>query len=74
MVFSPKAITTSAHKHARIVYDLVKHGWEYIKKTEKQYAAEVRERLERSLHKKAKDLGYELVKTIAPPESPPLTA
>jgi hypothetical protein len=74
----PKAITTAAvYQLARIVYGQVKHGWEDVKKAEEQYAAAVRERLEKSLHKKAKDLGCELVKAVAPPveaEPAPLPA
>ncbi len=42
-----------AHKLARIVY---------VKKTEADYANEVRERLVKSLRRSAKELGFEMVK------------
>ena len=57
---APKAITAAAHKLARIVYHLVRYGVAYVKKTEEAYAEQVRERLERQLRRRAKELGYEL--------------
>jgi hypothetical protein len=62
---SPKAITAAAHKLARIVYNLVRYGVAYMQKTEAEYAAQVRARVEKSLHRRAQELGYEL-KKIAP--------
>jgi hypothetical protein len=32
-----KAITATAHKLARIVYALVRHGCEYVKRSEAEY-------------------------------------
>ena len=57
---APKAITAAAHKLARIVYHLVRYGVAYVKKTEEAYAEQVRDRLERQLRRRAKELGYEL--------------
>ncbi len=34
---APKAITATAHKLARIVYTVMRHGWEYVKKTEPDF-------------------------------------
>ncbi len=62
---APKAIT-AAHKLARIVYNLMRYGLAYVQQTEAAYAAQVRERLERQLRRRALELGYEL-KKIAPP-------
>jgi transposase len=59
---APKAITATAHKLARIVYNVMRFGVAYAKKTEEEYVTEQRQRLERNLHRRAKDLGYELVK------------
>jgi transposase len=59
---SPKAITAAAHKLARIVYNLMRYGVAYMQKTEAEYAAQVRARMEKSLHRRAKELGYELKK------------
>jgi hypothetical protein len=62
---APKAITATAHKLARILYHLMRHGVAYLKKEEAAYAEQVRERLERQLHRRAKELGYELRKIEA---------
>jgi transposase len=59
---APKAITATAHKLARIVYHLVRYGAAYVKQTEAAYAAQVRARLEKQLHRRAKELGFELKK------------
>jgi transposase len=59
---APKAITATAHKLARILYNLMRHGIAYMKKEEAAYAEQVRERLEKQLHRRASELGYELKK------------
>jgi hypothetical protein len=59
---APKAITATAHKLARIVYNVMRFGVAYAKRSEAEYVAEQRQRLEKSLHRRAKELGYELVK------------
>jgi transposase len=41
---APKAITATAHKLARILYNLMRHGIAYMKKEEAAYAEQVRER------------------------------
>jgi transposase len=63
---APKAITAVAHKLARIVYHLVRFGAAYLKQTEEVYAAQVRERLDKQLHRRARELGYTLTKVEAP--------
>jgi transposase len=63
---SPKAVTATAHKLARIVYHLMRFGPAYVKQTEGAYAEQVRQRLEKQLHRRAKELGFE-VKKIEPP-------
>jgi transposase len=62
---APKAIVACAHKLARIVYHLVRYGEAYVKQTEQAYAEQVRERGERSFHRRALELGYELKKIEA---------
>jgi transposase len=64
---APKAITAAAHKLARIVYHLVRFGEAYMKQTQEAYAAQVRERLEKQLHRRARELGYTLTKVEAAP-------
>jgi transposase len=59
---APKAITAAAHKLARIVYNLMRYGLAYVKETEAAYAEQVRERLEKQLRRRAKELGFELTK------------
>ena len=59
---APKAITAAAHKLARIVYNVTRFGMAYAKKSEAEYAAGQRRRLEKSLHRRARELGYELAK------------
>lgn len=66
---APKAITATAHKLARIVYGLMRYGTAYVKETEEAYAEQVRERLEKSLVRRAKELGFE-VKRIEAAEAP----
>jgi transposase len=63
---APKAITAAAHKLARMFYTILRYGVDYQTRDAAAYAAEVRARQERSLHRRAKELGYE-VRKIAPP-------
>jgi transposase len=70
---APKAITATAHKLARIVYHLVRFGEAYIKQTEEAYAAQVRERLEKQWHRRARDLGYTLTKVESAAPTAPAT-
>jgi transposase len=59
---APKAITATAHKLARILYNLMRHGIAYMHKEEADYAKQVHERLEKQLRRRARELGYELNK------------
>jgi hypothetical protein len=63
------AITATAHKLSRLGYRMLKFGEEYVARSLADYEAEVREKLERSLRRKAKALGYELV-AKSPPAPP----
>ncbi len=65
------AITATAHKLSRLVYRMLKHGTGYVTRSLAEYEAEVREKLERSLRRKAQSLGYDLVPrpAAAPPPS-----
>jgi transposase len=67
---APKAITATAHKLGRIIYNLMRYGAAYMKREEAAYAEQVRERQEKQLLRRAKELGFE-VKRIAPPEVEP---
>jgi transposase len=65
-----KAITATAHKLARIVYNLMRFGETYMRQTEQQYAEQVRERREKQLARRAVELGFELKKIEAEPPVP----
>lgn len=70
---APKAITATAHKLARIIYHLMRHGLAYVKKTEEDHAEQMRARQEKQLHRRAQELGYEL-KKIEPAADPTAAA
>ena len=75
-VSASSAITATAHKLARIIYNVMRYGLAYSKQEEAVYAEQVQARLEKQLHRRAKELGYEVVK-IEPPVAkvePPATA
>jgi transposase len=67
---APKAITATAHKLARLIYSLLKHGSVYVTQTMDEYERSYRERVLKSLNRRAKELGYELVQTAAPQVAP----
>jgi hypothetical protein len=58
---APKAITATAHKLARIVYALLKHGHAYVDKGQAYLEAQHRERTVKGLMRRAAELGFELV-------------
>jgi len=58
---APKAITAMAHHLAKLVYRMLRYGEDYVDKGEAAHEAKHRERALKSLVRKAKDLGYELV-------------
>ena len=60
---APKAITATAHKLARIVYSMLKHGSEYVDAGQDYYERQYKERVVRSLQQRAKALGFELKPT-----------
>ena len=55
------AITATAHKLARYVYAMLKHGQTYVSQGLEEYEAAMRQWMERALRKKAHALGYDLV-------------
>jgi transposase len=60
---APKAITATAHKLAKILYRLLKHGEDYVDRGQKAYEQKYHERLLKNLTKRAKEMGYQLVQT-----------
>jgi transposase len=57
----PKAITATAHKLARQVYTLLKHGYEYVDAGQEYYEERYRSRVIQNLRRKAQDMGFELI-------------
>lgn len=64
-VGAPKAITATAHKLARLVYSLLKHGTAYVTQSMDEYERRYRERVVHNLTRRAKELGYALVQVPA---------
>ncbi len=60
---TPKAVVATAHKLARLVYRLLKHGEAYVTHGMAAYEQTYRERVVQSLARKAKALGYKLLPT-----------
>ena len=57
---APKAITATAHKLARLLYGMLKHGTEYIDLGQEYYEQQYREKRVKNLRRQAKTLGFEL--------------
>jgi transposase len=71
---APKAITAAAHKLARLVYMALKHGMTYVRQTQEEYQAKMREQQLRSLKRKAKQLGMAVIENSPPPATAQTTA
>ena len=59
---APKAITATAHKLARLIYTMLKHGTAYVRQGMDEYAQQYRDRMVKNMTRRAKTLGYTLVK------------
>jgi len=70
---APKAITATAHKLARLVYSMLKHGTAYVDEGQKQYEERYRTRVVQNLKRKAKELGYALVEVVEKQPQPEAT-
>ena len=60
-----KAINATAYKLARMIYRSIKHGLLYVDPGPDHYDTRFRERLVRSLDKRARALGYQLISVPA---------
>ena len=63
---APKASTATAHKLARLVYSLVKHGTASVQQGMEEYEAQYRDRKVKGRVRQAKALGSTLVPLAAP--------
>jgi transposase len=57
---SPKAITATAHKIAKIVYNMLKYGTAYVDRGVQYYEDQYRHRVVKNLHRRAEQLGFTL--------------
>ncbi len=55
------ALTATAHKLARIVYLALKHGMTYVRQSQEEYEAQMKEKQLQALRRKARLLGLEIV-------------
>jgi len=55
------ALTATAHKIARIVYLALKHGMTYVRQSQEQYEAQMKEKQIKALKRKARQLGLEVI-------------
>jgi len=58
---APKAITATAHKIARIFYNMLKNGTDYVDRGQRYYEQRYQERVIANLKRKAKQFGFKLV-------------
>ena len=64
----------TAHKLARIFYTVLRYGVAYQKRSEEEFVVDHQKRMEKALHRRAKELGYELRKVERPAEAEPQPA
>ncbi len=67
---APKAITATAHKLARLIYSMLKHGTEYVDRGQDYYEQQYRQRVVKNLTKRAAQLGFALLPTTPDQGSP----
>src|SRR6266566_2816934 len=61
----PAALTATAHKLARIVYLALKRGLPYVRKSQEEYEAQMKEKQIKAVKRKARQLGLEVVEKAA---------
>jgi hypothetical protein len=54
-------LTATAHKLARIVYLALKHGMRYVRNSQEEYEAQMKEKQIKVLRRKARQLGLEVI-------------
>ena len=57
---APAAVTATAHKLARLVYYALTRGMPYVRRTQEEYAAQIREQQIKALKNKARRLGLQV--------------
>jgi transposase len=61
---SPKAITATAHKLAKIIYSMLRYGTRFNEMGQEYYEQQYKDRLLKNLKKKAEFLGFDLVEKV----------
>jgi transposase len=64
------ALTATAHKLARIVYLALKHGMTYVRQSQEEHEAQVREKQVKALRRKARQLGLEVIEKAPSSDAP----
>jgi len=60
---TPKAVTATAHKLARLFYTMLKNGTEYVEKGVECYEQQYQDRVLRNLRKRAAHFGFQLIES-----------
>lgn len=58
-----KAITATAHKLAKIIYNMLRHGVEYVESGQTYYEEQYKDRMIQNLKRKAAEFGLSLIET-----------
>ena len=58
-------MTATAHKLARIVYLALKHGMTYMRQSQEEYEAQMKEKQIKALKRKARQLGLEVIENTS---------
>ena len=62
----PKAITATAYQLARIIYNMLRFGTAFVEQGQDYYERHYRQRVLKNLSRRAKELGYRLIKQDDP--------
>jgi len=62
---APKAITATAHKLARLIYSMLKHGTEYVDQGQDYYEQQYQDRVMKNLKHRAALMGFVLIPSSA---------
>ncbi len=58
---APQAVTATAHKLARLIYHLLRHGAEYVDIGQEAYERQYHNRVLKNINRRAKQMGYILM-------------
>ena len=70
----PKAITATAHKLARAIYAMLTEDREYVDLGQDLYEHQYQQRVFKNLQRRARTLGYTLIKQASAPSAEPAPA